>query len=87
MWNYFPISCRKAQTYCNVDLQLMTSCTLYAPFNVNKSIFHLKRGSRIFLGSSNKSNISTLPFNLVNFQIRDINIFDEVLWNLLKFEV
>lgn len=49
--------------------------------NVNKSTFHLKEWSRIFINRSNKNNVTTLPFNLVSFQIRDFNIFGKVLWN------
>ena len=56
--------------------------------NVNKSTFHLKGWSRIFINRSNKNNVTTLLFNLVSFQIRDFLTFLTKFCGIdfLKFE-
>ena len=50
-------------------------------FSINKPKFHFYGKVRISTDGFNKSNLSILRFNMLNFQIKRFIIFQKFSWN------
>ena len=50
-------------------------------FSINKPNFYYKGKGRIFTDGFNKINLSTIQFNVLNFQIKQFIIFQKFSWN------
>ena len=50
-------------------------------FSINKPNFHYQGKCRISTDGCNKINVSTLQFNISNFQIKQFIIFQKFSWN------
>ena len=50
-------------------------------FSINKPKFHFQVKGRISTDGFNKSNLSILRFNMLNFQIKRFIIFQKFSWN------
>ena len=79
--NNFYVPVWQCETCYNLVLQLMIFYIFkHVAFSVSKSNFHFKGKSRISTDSFNKTNLSTLQFN-IKISIETIYRFQKLLWN------
>ena len=53
-------------------------------FSVNKPNFYFKRKSKISTDGCNKTDLSILQFNILNFRIKHFIIFQKFSWNSVQ---